>query len=348
MVRDPAALDTGAGRPVLARGIDARRLAVAVGIDAGRPALAPAKVRVVRAVDAETARGVPPETAAATAAATAATAITSMSRLTRIPKDWHEARRAGSILARMNPVLIISHLEDRHSGLAGESLKAAGCPVSEWNPLDDAPAPSLDRIAGIVSLGGRESATDLDRHPFLAAEVELMRIALANEVPILGMCLGAQLLAVAAGGRVTRLESMYVGWPELCLLPAAGDDPVLGSLGERLPVLKWHEDVIELPPEGVVLGVTETPGAALFRIGHAAWGSQAHLELTPPMLLDGWLTESGGIAEIESAGNDIEAFRAESARRLPIQMAIARPAFEAFARLVLPKNSISAALNSSG
>jgi len=243
-------------------------------------------------------------------------------------------RRAGSILARMNPVLVVSHLEDRQSGLAGESLKAVGCPVREWNPLDDAPAPALHQIAGIVSLGGRESATALDRHPFLAAEVELMRSALAEDVPILGMCLGAQLLAVAAGGRVTRLESMYVGWPELSLLPAAGEDPVLGSMGARLPVLKWHEDVIELPPEAVVLGVTETPGTALFRIGRAAWGSQAHLELTPPMLLDGWLTDVGGIAEIESAGHQIEAFRAESARRLPIQMAIARPVFEGFARLV--------------
>lgn len=235
----------------------------------------------------------------------------------------------------MNPALVVSHLEDRQSGLAGESLEAAGCPVREWNPLDEVPAPPLNRLAGIISMGGRESATDVDRDLFLAAEVELMRAALAGDVPILGMCLGAQLLAVAAGGRVTRLESMYVGWPELSLLPAAAGDPVLGTLGTRLPVLKWHEDVIELPPEGVVMGMTETtPGAALFRIGQAAWGSQAHLELTPPMLLDGWLTDSGGIAEIESAGHPIEAFRAESARRLPVQMAYARPVFERFAGLV--------------
>ncbi len=240
-----------------------------------------------------------------------------------------------SILARMNPVLIVSHLEDRQSGLAGESLQAAGCPIAEWNPLDHVPAPALDSISAIVSLGGRESATALDRHPFLAAEVELFGAALADDVPILGMCLGAQLLAVAAGGCVTRLDSMYIGWPELTRLDAAGEDPVFGSLPPRLPVLKWHEDMIELPPEGVVLGTTETPGASLFRLGSAAWGSQAHLELTPSMLLDGWLAEPGGVAEIQAAGHEIEAFRARSARRLSTQMHSARPAFEGFVRFVL-------------
>jgi GMP synthase (glutamine-hydrolysing) len=239
----------------------------------------------------------------------------------------------------MKPALVVTHLEDRHTGLVAESLEAADCPVAGWNPLDHAPAPEADRISGIVSLGGRESATALHRHPFLDAEVQLMRAALDAGVPILGMCLGAQLLAVAAGGRVTTMARMNVGWPELSLLPDAGEDPVFGGLPSRLPVLKWHEDIIDLPPEGTALGSTEGPGAALFRIGPAAWGSQAHLELTPSMLLDGWLAEESGISEIESAGYEIDAFRAESRRRLEPQMAAARPVFERFAGLVRSRSA---------
>jgi len=235
----------------------------------------------------------------------------------------------------MRPVLIVTHLEDRHTGLVRESLERAGCPVVEWNPLDDAAPRPPAEISGIVSLGGRMSATEIDRHPFLAAEVELMCTALAEQAPILGMCLGAQLLAVAAGGHVTTMDEMYVGWPELSPLAAAHEDPVFGGLAPGLPVLKWHEDAIEIPPGAVVLGSTASPGAALFRVGSAAWGSQMHLEVTPSMLLEGWLAEPRGVAEIESAGYEIEAFRAESRCRLEVQMAASRPVLARFAQVVL-------------
>jgi GMP synthase (glutamine-hydrolysing) len=235
----------------------------------------------------------------------------------------------------MKPILIVTHLEDRHTGLVRDSLEGAGSPVVEWNPLDDAPARAVAEISGIVSLGGRMSATEIDRHPFLAAEVELMCAALAGEVPILGMCLGAQLLAVASGGRVSTMERMYVGWPALAPLAAAHEDPLFGGLAPGLPVLKWHEDVIEIPAGAVVLGTTPSPGAALFRVGSAAWGSQMHLELTPSMLLDGWLAEPRGVAEIESAGYQIDAFRAESRGRLEVQMAASRPVFSRFAQVAL-------------
>jgi GMP synthase (glutamine-hydrolysing) len=235
----------------------------------------------------------------------------------------------------MKPVVIVTHLEDRHAGLVRGCLEAAGCPVLEVNPLDDVFAPTVGEISGIVSLGGRMSATEIGHHPFLAAEVELMRAALSAEVPIIGMCLGAQLLAVAAGGRVSTMDRMYVGWPQLLPLAAAAADPVFGGLGPGLAVLKWHEDAIDAPPEAIALGTTTSPGAALFRVGSAAWGSQMHLEVTPAMLLEGWLAEPRGVAEIEAAGYEIDAFRLESRRRLERQMAAAQPLFSRFARLVL-------------
>ena len=245
----------------------------------------------------------------------------------------------------MNPVLIVTHLPDRAVGIVRQSLRSAGCAVTERNPADRVQLPSVTEISGVVSLGGRQSATRVDADPFIAAEVALLTEALRARVPVLGMCLGAQLLAVAAGGRVTHTGGMYTGWPELVTLPAAADDPVCSALPDRLPVLKWHEDMIELPPGACALGATPGPGAALFRIGGCAWGSQAHLELTPPML-DAWLTDPADVAEVEGAGHDIETFRTQSRGHLEVQMAAARPMFYAFGRLTSRVTSGNSVLRS--
>lgn len=160
----------------------------------------------------------------------------------------------------MRPVLIITHLDDHAAGLAREELERAGCPVIEANALDGARLPAPAEISAIVSLGGEMSATDYERQPFLSAEVALMRAALADQTPVLGMCLGAQLLAVAGGGRVSTLDRVYVGWPELSPLASAAGDPLFGDFAPDVPVLKWHEDVIDPPPGAVVLGTTPSPG----------------------------------------------------------------------------------------
>ncbi|HEY2260534.1 MAG TPA: type 1 glutamine amidotransferase [Solirubrobacteraceae bacterium] len=235
----------------------------------------------------------------------------------------------------MKPALIITHMESRRAGLVRQSFAAAGRPVLDWNPLEGAPPPALEGLAGIVSLGGRASATQVPRDEHLQAEVRLLQEGLAKGVPILGLCLGAQLLAVAAGGRVRAMERMYVGWAELSLLPAAREDPLFSRLPSGLATMKWHEDMIQAPDDALVLGETPgTPGTALFRAGPAAWGSQMHLEVDAAMLIDGWMSGPRGIAELTAAGYDADAFRAQSARRLEVQMAAARPVFDRFAEIV--------------
>jgi GMP synthase-like glutamine amidotransferase len=231
------------------------------------------------------------------------------------------------------PALIITHLPDRQVGIVREALEASGCAVIERNPGDSETLPSAEEIAGVVTLGGRQSATRVAQDAFLTAEVNLLKQALKRRVPVLGMCLGAQLLAVAAGGTVSHAGRMNAGWPQLSILPAGADDPLFGAFPARLPVLKWHEDLIEMPSAATELGTTPGPGAALFRVGPCAWGSQAHLELTPSMLIEGWTAEAADIAEIEGAGHRIDEFRAQSRSHLVTQMAAARPMFTAFGRL---------------
>lgn len=233
----------------------------------------------------------------------------------------------------MKPALIVTHLGDREDGLVAEALHDAGCEVITRNLVAEESLPEIGEIAGIVALGGRESAIGAREHPFLASEVALMRAALDRGVPVLGMCLGAQLLAVAAGGEVVNTGRMYAGWPDLVVLDEAADDPVFGGLPRRLPVLKWHEDVVKLPDDGVLLGRSDGPGAALFRIGERAWGSQPHLELTEAMLVDGWLSDPAEAADVIAAGHDLQQFRARSRELLVGQVAAARPMFETFGRI---------------
>jgi GMP synthase-like glutamine amidotransferase len=233
----------------------------------------------------------------------------------------------------MQPALIVTHLDDREVGLVREALRAAGCQVIERNPGDPEPLPAVAEISGMVSLGGRQSAIRADEDPFLSAEVTLMRSALADDVPVLGMCLGAQLLAVAARGEVVHTGHMYAGWPDLVVSPDAAGDPVFGGFPARLPVLKWHEDVINLPAGGRLLGSCQGPGAALFRVGSSGWGSQPHLELTSEMLVDGWLADPEEAADVVAAGHDLDEFRARSRRLLIGQVAAARPMFESFGRI---------------
>jgi len=233
----------------------------------------------------------------------------------------------------MRPILVVNHLRGPETGLVDDALRGEGLPLLAVNIFEDPRLPGLEEISGIVSLGGMMGVPDAAEYPFLAAELELLAGALAAETPILGLCLGAQLLASAAGGEVRRLERLYVDWPELVLLPAGRGDPLFDRLPERTVVLEWHLDAIEPPPAATVLAETAGPGCAVFRAGPAAWGSQIHLELTPEML-SGWLSNPRERDALEAIGIDVAGFERDAPSRLRRQGEVTGAVIRAFARLV--------------
>lgn len=235
----------------------------------------------------------------------------------------------------MRPVLAITHLAGYTKiGLAESEIRGRGLGVLALDLFHHDDLPALDDVAGIMSFGGQMSVTELEEHPFLEWELELMEQALAEEVPVLGMCLGAQLLARAAGGEVMTMDRPYVGWPELRLRADARHDPVFGALPDGLPVLKWHNDAILPPSPDSVLAETGTPGCAIFRVGTHAWGSQMHLETTPDILFDEWLPDPLEVAALRRAGGDPGSFEQEARARLPRQIEASRPVFRRFADLL--------------
>lgn len=173
----------------------------------------------------------------------------------------------------------------------------------------------LDAVAGIVVMGGPQSVADGATPAWLADEQALLRDTVAAEVPVLAVCLGAQVLATAHGGQVTRLSQPEVGFLELRRVgPAeAGDEDVTAAWPDGAPTLLFHEDgVSTLPPAAEPL--LEGPeGAIAWRIGSAV-ATQAHPEVDAAQL-ERWLGREDLAAVATGAGVDPDALLAEAQRR---------------------------------
>jgi len=214
-------------------------------------------------------------------------------------------------------IAVIHHLKQPFLGHAAEPL---GPVIEHFGTL-----PSLDQVDGIVSFGGEQAAWD----PALAPEVELIREAVERELPFLGVCLGSQLLARATGGSNERLDRRLVTWAPLTVI---ADDPVLGAIPAGAHGLHWNEDGFEPPPHAVEIYERPRSGRAEgFRVGHLAWGVQFHPEVDEDAL-DGWYREWSSV--LEPAGVTEADIRAQDARHLPGQAALATAIFGAFANLV--------------
>ncbi|MDP9385536.1 MAG: type 1 glutamine amidotransferase [Actinomycetota bacterium] len=231
------------------------------------------------------------------------------------------------------PVLAcLHHLERPSLGLAEAPLRAAGLELDERRVTEGDPLPELGDVAGIVSFGGAQSVRGIDSEPALEAEAALLREAVEREVPVLGICLGGQLLAHALGGEVGRLERRTVAWWELEPAAAAEGDPVLGALGAPVLALHFNEDGFSLPPGAVELLGRGGASVEGFRAGRAAWGVQFHPEADGPLLEDWYVNYRPWI---DQAGVDPEELRAAGERCLPRQAEQADALFRAFARVVL-------------
>jgi GMP synthase (glutamine-hydrolysing) len=220
-------------------------------------------------------------------------------------------------------VAVIHHLERPFLGHAGSALTAAGARLDERFLRDGDRLPRLGEVDGIVSLGGEQNALE----PALAAEAELLREATERDVPVLGICLGAQLLAYGLGGAVRRLPHRQLAWHTLERLPAANGDPVLGGLPDGAAGIHWNEDGFALPPGAVELLRSPAGSGEGFRAGRRSWGVQFHPELDQPAL-EHWY-ENWSQAPAEAGVGEAEA-RAADREHMPGQAALSEAIFGGF------------------
>ena len=237
----------------------------------------------------------------------------------------------------MPPVVAVIHnLQRPFLGHAGPALRAAGAELDERFVRDGDPLPAPDEVDGIVVLGGEQTAPD----PALREQAALLRDATARGVPVLGVCLGAQLLAHAHGGEVRKLARRHLDWLPLVPLPAAEGDPVLGALPPGAAGVHWNEDGFALPAGAVELLRSPAGTGEGFRIGERSWGVQFHPELDAAAI-DDWYVDWHGA--LEQAGVTEDAARAADREHLAGQGPLSQAIFGGFARVVAAARGVGAA-----
>ncbi len=232
----------------------------------------------------------------------------------------------------MRPVLLLGHDVWETFGLAPRALGAAGVPVLVHPQREAARAvPSLEDVSGVVVFGGEMNVDQTGEYPFLAEERELVRRAVAEQVPFLGICLGAQMLARALDTPVYPAVK-EIGFEPLHPVREAAGDPLLSVFRDGDMVFHWHEDTFDLPPGAVLLATGDRVRVQALRVGELAWGVQFHVEVDRPELAI-WLADTEEGLQ-EAWGKSAEQIREEAARHLATQEERARELFRRFAEVV--------------
>jgi GMP synthase (glutamine-hydrolysing) len=226
-------------------------------------------------------------------------------------------------------ILVFQHVPYEPLGTLDPLLKEAGFRIRYVNFGRDAgQRPSLERYAALIVLGGPMNSHQIDTYPNLLTEVEVIREAVERDMSVLGICLGAQLLAKALGGTVSRNPVREIGWYDVELTPDGGSDPVLSTFGATQRVFQWHEDGIGLPPGAVHLARSAASAVQAFRYGEHAYGFQFHLEVDKS-LIDRWLTvpDNQALLQDEARRIDPERMRAETSTSIDELEALSRRTF---------------------
>lgn len=233
----------------------------------------------------------------------------------------------------MSRALVLSHVADDGLGMLAHWLPAAGLDldvvaVHAGAPVPQRPAHGQDAL---VVMGGSPNVDE--GHEWLDREMALVRECVRSGVPIMGVCLGAQVLAAACGGVVSRgAAGPEVGAGVVELRPEAQDDPLFAGMPQIVEAIHWHWYGVELLPPGAVwLASSAAYPHQAFRLGERAWGIQLHPE-PPPHQVEQWTDED--IEAIRAAGLDPDVVRAESVSLASRMEPTWRPFFERFAALV--------------
>ena len=232
----------------------------------------------------------------------------------------------------MRPLLFVGHDPNETFGLAGPTFEDAGLTVLEHRSGSSATLPNLDEISGLVMFGGSMNVDMTDRYPFLGEERALVRAVVDADIPYLGICLGAQMLARAMDRKVFPAGVREFGFTALHPTPEAAHDPIVSVFVDDDLVFHWHEDTFELPHGATLLARGDHVPLQAFRVGDRAWGLQFHLEVDRPEL-ELWLKAAGDDV-VRAWGKTSQQVIDEADRFLGTQEAKARELFRRFADVI--------------
>jgi GMP synthase (glutamine-hydrolysing) len=212
--------------------------------------------------------------------------------------------------------LALVHQPDAGPGVFADAMRDAGAELDTW-PISErgkGPPREIDEYEAILTFGGEMHAYQEDRHPWLRFEKDFLAAMLDDEMPILAVCLGSQLLAEAAGGSVRRASEPEIGWRRVDVTDEGATDPVLGPLAHGFESFQWHSYEAVPPPGAVILARSEVCAQA-YRIGKGAWGIQFHAEVTAADA-EHWLDDYRRDEDAIRIGLDPDALRAETGEKI--------------------------------
>jgi GMP synthase (glutamine-hydrolysing) len=232
----------------------------------------------------------------------------------------------------MKPLLAVQHNSVETLGTLGNALRTAGIPYEYVRTQEGEPVPeSAEDLRGLVVLGGPMGVYETERYPHLEEETRLIRDALEREIPVLGVCLGSQLLARALDAEVVSTGTKELGWGEVKTTDEALYDPLFGSLGGSFTAFHWHGDAFELPEGAILLASSGPTPVQAFRFGAKAYGLLFHLEVDERLvrgMLDAFEDEA------REAGEDPYEILRQAPEHVPQLMARAGRFHERFLRLL--------------
>jgi GMP synthase-like glutamine amidotransferase len=189
----------------------------------------------------------------------------------------------------MATIAVLEHFWCENSGVFMPVLQEAGHRVTEVPLFRGSPLPSPADYDAWIVMGGPMNVDEVDTYPFLASERRLLAKLINADRPVMGMCLGAQLIARSAGARVYAKRPKEIGLFDIHLMPSAADDPLFSLFSNPQEVFQWHGDTFDLPERAVHLARSDRFEHQAFRIGRRVYALQFHLECNLPIARQ-WLT----------------------------------------------------------
>ena len=236
----------------------------------------------------------------------------------------------------MSRLLVFQHVAAEPLGTLDALIRQRGHRMRFVNFERDPQAqPSTDRYRGLIVLGGPMNVEDREHRRHLLTEMRAIESMLRQDKPVLGICLGAQMLAHVLGAPVVRHEAPEIGWHPLHLTEAGRADPVLAHHADAAPVFQWHRYRFDVPSGAVHLAETAHCGPQAFRHGDNAYGFQFHMEVDRPLIAR-WLSNRAYLEELAGHGHPVDATQvlAQTDDHLPAMRTQAEAVFNAFLDLV--------------
>jgi GMP synthase (glutamine-hydrolysing) len=183
-------------------------------------------------------------------------------------------------------VAIVENTRITHHGQVGVALHEAAALIDLYKPWSGQPLPQSVDADALVVFGGEQAAIDDHTHPYLPALAKLMASYTAMDRPVLGICLGSQIIARAFGAENQLGTTPEFGWVDVTLTDSGRVDPVLSAVPHSFPIFQWHSDTFTLPQGATLLATNATAPHQAFRIGRATYGTQFHFEASRPVVRD--------------------------------------------------------------